>query len=173
MSANRRGLLATIFAAGLIWLVLVLPDSPSRLPAMALPLELPAILLTVMALGPGRAGSAVRIVLTALLTLFAALKLADLAMREVLGRPFNPVADLPLINASVRVIAGSFGIVAGVLVVIVALMLAVGLAAVLWWALAQWSRLVRPGSGPPWRRWPPLPSCPCRPAAPWPDRECL
>lgn len=148
MSANRRGLLATIFAAGLIWLVLVLPDSPSRLPAMALPLELPAILLTVMALGPGRAGSAVRIVLTALLTLFAALKLADLAMREVLGRPFNPVADLPLIDASVRVIAGSFGIVAGVLVVIVALMLAVGLAAVLWWALAQWSRLVRPGIWP-------------------------
>lgn len=151
MTGARPGFFRAVVAAAFVWLTLVLPDSPAdlvALPAMAFPLELPAILLTAMALGQGGAGAAIRMLLTALLTLFAVLKVADLAMKEVLGRPFNPVADLPLIDASVRVIAGSFGVLAGVLAVIAALLLAAGIAAVLWWALRQWSRLGRPGLWP-------------------------
>ena len=115
--ASIRRILSAVAAAAFLHLLLVMPDLPAELtPAalVALPLELPVILLLLLAVGDGRAGRALRGGLTLVLTSITLLKLADLAMRSALGRPFNPVADLPLIDASVRLVAGAVGPAAAV-----------------------------------------------------------
>ncbi len=60
---------------------------------------------------------------------------------RALARPFNPVADLPLIDAGVRLVAGTFGMLAaGALVV--ATVAAVGVVAgLVWWACGVWAAL--------------------------------
>lgn len=147
----RPALFQILLAAAAIWLALVLPDSPGGLNAatlLAFPLELLALLLLAMAAGRGPAGRTVRLIATLFLTLLILLKLADLAMHEVLGRPFNPIADLPLIDASVRVVAGSFGVAAATFAVLLAMALILGISFALWWSLGVWSRLAPPGPWP-------------------------
>lgn len=148
--APIRRILSAVAAAAFLHLLLVLPELPAELtPAalLALPLELPMILLLLLAMGDGRAGHTLRVAITLLLTSITLLKLADLAMRSALGRPFNPVADLPLIDASVRLIAGAIGPVAAAAAVAGAVLLTLMLAVGLWWAIGVWSRL-RPARHP-------------------------
>lgn len=121
-----------------LWLVLVVPFLPSRF--LPLPPELPLILLLLLGAGPGRVGRVLGIVLALCLTLIAALKGADLAMVEILGRPFNPVADLALIDASARMIAGSLGTLAAIGAALLCLLSLAVLAGVICWALDVWSR---------------------------------
>ena len=145
--ASIRRILSAVAAAAFLHLLLVMPDLPAELtPAalVALPLELPVILLLLLAVGDGRAGRALRGGLTLVLTSITLLKLADLAMRSALGRPFNPVADLPLIDASVRLVAGAVGPAAAAAAVVGAVLLALILAAGLWWATGVWARLRPP-----------------------------
>ena len=147
----RPALFQILLAAAAIWLALVLPESPGGLNAatlLAFPLELLALLLLAMATGRGPAGRTVRLIATLFMTLLILLKLADLAMHEVLGRPFNPIADLPLIDASVRVVAGSFGVAASTFAVLLAMALILGISFALWWSLGVWSRLAPPGPWP-------------------------
>ncbi|NHF72010.1 sulfatase-like hydrolase/transferase [Paracoccus xiamenensis] len=137
-----------VLAALVIWLVLVLPNHPGKMtPATLLtfPLELPALLLVMIALGQRPAA---RLILTLLLVLLTALKLADLVTYQVLDRPFNPVADLPLLDAALRIVAGTFGVAAAAFSVLAAGALLLGLAAAIWWALGIWSHLDRPGPLP-------------------------
>ena len=133
-------------AVGILFLLLVQPNHPDALTWRALllfPLELPAIVLALAAMGRGRAGLLVRVALTLVLTIITVLKTADFAMFTALSRGFNPVADLPLIDAGVRLLAGTFG---GVVVILVACA-AVGLIALIAW-LIWWATGVLAGLAP-------------------------
>jgi hypothetical protein len=146
--ANRpRRIAAPLLAAAILYLVLVQPNHPGAMTWGALavfPLELPVILLGLAALGPGRASLAVRAVLVAALVIVAVLKTADFASFTALSRGFNPVADLPLVDASVRLLAGTVGPLAASAAVAGALAVIAVLAVVLWWATGVWTRLGLP-----------------------------
>jgi len=134
-------------AALLLYLVLIQPNHPGAMTWGALrvfPLELPAILLVLIAVGDGRWGRVLRGVLTFLLTLIVVLKAADLVSFNALSRGFNPVADLMLVDAFVRLLAGSVGTVLAALAVVGAVLAMAGIAALLWWAMGQWARLALP-----------------------------
>ncbi|UFM63935.1 sulfatase-like hydrolase/transferase [Paracoccus sp. MA] len=116
---TMRRALPLLIAALAIQLALTLPGAAMR-PTPELPL-----LLLALVLGGGMA----RLPVAAALTLLAVQKLADLGMVAALGRPFNIAADLPLLDAAVRLLAGSFGGLAGLgAVLAAALAAAVGLA---------------------------------------------
>ncbi|TBN39104.1 sulfatase [Paracoccus subflavus] len=129
---------ASLAAAGLvIHLALALPDAP--VPGgqawLRVAPELPLILLALPL--SGRIG---RIATAVLLVLLTAQKTADWAMNAALGRPFNVLADLPLLAPGAelaRETLGLSGLLAGL-----AATLALGAAAgaALWWATGQWSR---------------------------------
>ncbi|WP_411836986.1 sulfatase-like hydrolase/transferase [Paracoccus sp. ME4] len=147
----RSWLLPILLALLLMQAVLALPASPAALgwgtwlrPAP----ELLAILLLAVALGRGWTALPLRLAVVGLLTPVTVLKVADLAMLQTLGRRFNPVGDLPLIDASVRLIAGSLGVAAAVTAVLGAILATVLIAAGLWWAMGKLMRLAPAGRGP-------------------------
>ena len=147
---NWRGVLnmrvagVALLAALVLHLVLIQPNHPAAVAWDALllfPLELPAILLTLIAIGSGSFGRFLRVVLVVVLTLIAALKAADFIMFTSLNRGFNPVADLPLVSSLFDLIIGAFGPIAAGLAVVLAIIAVILLAAGLWWACRVWSRL--------------------------------
>ncbi|MEM9780465.1 MAG: sulfatase, partial [Pseudomonadota bacterium] len=97
-----------------------------------------------VALGQSRASYIFRGVLTAALTLIAILKLADLVSFNALARGFNPAADLPLIDAFVRLLTGALGPLLTGAAVLGAVLGAALLALLLWWATGVWSRVAVP-----------------------------
>jgi len=99
-------------AALVLHLVLIQPNHPDAMAwgaLLAFPLELPVILLALLAIGKTRAALPLRATLTLVLVLLFALKGADFVSFSALSRGFNPVADLALIDAFVRLLAGSLG----------------------------------------------------------------
>jgi len=135
--------LPLVLAALVFYLVLVQPNHPAALHWDALgafPLEWPAVLLALLALGEGRAGRACRVLLVGLLVLIAVLKAADYGMFTALARGFNPVADLALVGAGLRLLAGTIGPWLTGLAALGALLLVAALAALLWWAAGVWAR---------------------------------
>nr|WP_111298715.1 sulfatase-like hydrolase/transferase [Paracoccus saliphilus] len=133
-------LLAVLILHGII----VLPAHPADLsPAAWLrpAPEVAIIPLALVGLGTTWAGRVMRPMVAAVILLVTLLKLADLAMLESLGRRFNPVGDLPLIDASVRLLAGSLGGFAAAAAIAAAAGLVIGLMAALWWATGIWMRL--------------------------------
>lgn len=144
-----RALLAALVLQGII----ALPDRPGDLAAVAWLRPAPEaglIILVLLALGPVWPGRVLRVLATAAILLVTLLKLADLAMLESLGRRFNPVGDLPLIDASVRLLAGSFGTLAAAGGALAAILLVIVLTAAIWWATGVWMRLAL---GRHMRRW--------------------
>lgn len=135
-------------AALILFLVLIQPNHPAALAWGALgvfPLELPAILLAMVALGSSQIGRVIRIGLTVALSFIAILKTADIIMFDALSRGFNPVADLPLIDAFVRLLSGTLGPVLTGVAAIAAVLAAVLIVWLIWWALGVWTRVtVRP-----------------------------
>ena len=148
MTAPRiTAALPYVSAALVLHLVLVQPNHPHAATWGALwvfPLELPVILLLLAAIGTTAAGRLVRAVLVAALVTIAVLKAADFAAFSALSRGFNPVADLPLVDASVRLLSGTIGPLAASAVVALVLAAVALLAAALWWATGVWSRLGMP-----------------------------
>lgn len=136
---SRRGWLPLLMAVLVLHLALILPAGAGTIPLQTAP-ELPVLVLAAACLG-----MAGRLLVTALLSLLVLQKIADLAMLQALGRPFNPVADLPLINAGLRVIAGSFGVAASVAVTLGALVVLTVVLILLWWACGVAGRLSRQG----------------------------
>ena len=133
-----------ILAGLVLHLVLVQPNHPAALGWDALllfPLELPVILLALVALRPGRLEKAIRAILVSVLLLIAVLKTADFGMFTALTRGFNPIADLPLIEAGLRLATGAVGPFLTVAGVIAALVVLVGVAIALWWATGAWARV--------------------------------
>jgi hypothetical protein len=137
--------LATLGLATLVlYLVLIQPNHPGAMTwraLLAFPLELPAIVCALIALGDGRAGRVLRGALTVCLTVIAVLKCADLVSFNALSRGFNPVADMALIDAFVRLLAGTLGAVLAAFAVAGAVLAVVLIAAAVWWSMGQWARL--------------------------------
>ncbi|GFE64659.1 sulfatase-like hydrolase/transferase [Litoreibacter roseus] len=93
----------------LVFLVLVLPNHPGTMKWTALnrfPLELPVLILTLVALRP-------RLFLPVLfattLVLAALMKVADYGMFVAYNRPFNPVLDAFLVEAGFNLLENSVG----------------------------------------------------------------
>ena len=147
---SRRGWPAALASASVLHLVLVQPNHPAAMGLGALfvfPLELPVILLALVAFGKGRAGRGLRIALVVPLTVIAALKAADYAMFTALGRGFNPVADFPLIEASFRLLSGAIGVAGAILAGAGAILAVAVVASLLWWATGVWARVMVPRLG--------------------------
>ncbi|WP_235937827.1 sulfatase [Pseudoroseicyclus tamaricis] len=137
-------------AAAVLFLVLIQPNHPAAMTWGALklfPLELPAILLGLLAL-PSRATvtRVIRVVLVAILAFLALLKAADYATQLAYGRSFNPVVDLHLLPAAWRLGSGAVGIPLAALALLAALAVIVAVTWLLWWATGVWSRASLPGA---------------------------
>ncbi|WP_226626394.1 sulfatase-like hydrolase/transferase [Alloyangia pacifica] len=133
--------LALAVAALLVDLLLVLPNHPDamRWPALAMvPLELPVLLLGMLALG--QRASPLALLATVALTLATVLKLADLAAYTAFGRGFDPLADLHLVPAAAHLLRGSAGLAATLVVGGAALLVVVAAMALLYRALSLWAR---------------------------------
>jgi hypothetical protein len=146
--ATTRTALRLIAAALVLHLLLIQPNHPGAMTWRALllfPLELPVILFGLAAIGTGRVATVIRGVLVAALTLIAVLKVADFAMFTAFARGFNPVADLPLAEAGVRLLAGSVGPVLAGLAVLAALAAVALIVALAWWATGVWASIA-PGA---------------------------
>ena len=133
---DARRLLAATAAVALLFLLFLQPDAPGPFGLASLrrlPLELPAVVLLLLAF-PSRA---LRAAITLALTLIAVLKLADLATRAAFVRPFNPVFDADLVPAAWRLSSGAVGwplALLGALALAAAILL---LAGALWWATGR------------------------------------
>ena len=136
------------FAALVLFGVLILPNHPEGLAwkaFFAAPLELPVILAGLVALGRWPGTRVIRGLLVAALTLITIQKCADMAMFTAFSRGFNPVADLSLVQAGVRLLAGSSGLALAALAVVAALAGVALVASVVWWATGVWAALA-PGA---------------------------
>ena len=136
-----------MLAVVILDLLLIQPNHPAAVAWDALllfPLELPAILLALLALGASRAGVALRLALVAALTIIVVLKTADFVMFTSLNRGFNPLGDMPLVRYFYDLIVGNLGHAATIAAVVGAMLVIAGLAAALWWAMRVWSRLLLP-----------------------------
>lgn len=137
--------LRLILAAMILHLVLVQPNHPEAMTWGALwvfPLELPAILLAVIAVGNSRFGRVLRAVLTLLLVVIVVLKSADFVSFNTLSRGFNPIADFPLVAALFRFLSGTLGLLLAAGAVVVLLLCVAVLAWAIWWAMGAWSGIV-------------------------------
>jgi hypothetical protein len=135
----------------LLYLLLVQPNHPGAMTWGALlvfPLELPALVMGLVAIGAGRGRAALRVAVTAVLVTLCILKTADFAMFSALSRGFNPVADLPLIEAGLRLLAGSIGTFPALLAVGIAVGLIALVVALVWWATGVLATGVWPGLAP-------------------------
>lgn len=142
-----RSILAAMLAVVILDLLLIQPNHPAAVAWDALllfPLELPAILLALLALGASRAGVVLRLALVAALTIIVVLKTADFIMFTSLNRGFNPLGDMPLVGYFYDLIVGNLGHAATIAVIVGAMLVIAGLAAALWWAMRVWSRLLLP-----------------------------
>ncbi|MEM7720947.1 MAG: sulfatase-like hydrolase/transferase [Pseudomonadota bacterium] len=147
MSSRLRHALPLLVAALLLHLVLIQPNHLIGLTwgrLVSFPLELPLILFALLALGRTRAAPIFRGALTAVLTLIAMLKLADMISFDALSRNFNPVSDLFLVDAFIRLLSGTIGPVLTGLALIAAVLAVALLAVLIWWATGVWSRVALP-----------------------------
>jgi len=149
-NAFRGKWLDLVAAAVVLHLVLIQPNHPAATSLAVLflfPLELPAILLGLVAIGNGMAGRTVRFALVGALAAIATLKAADYAMFTALGRSFNPVGDISLIAASFRLLSGTIGAAGAILAGAGAILTVAAVVALLWWATGVWARLSPPKLG--------------------------
>lgn len=146
--AARRQVVYLGVAALIFHLVLIQPNHPAAMTWGALavfPLELPVILLGLLAVPQGKWTRVARAILVAVLSLIVVLKTADYAMFTALGRGFNLIADLALIEAGLRLAIGAIGLGLTLLAGVAALLTLALVVWGLWWASGVWARLsVRP-----------------------------
>lgn len=142
-------------AAVVLFLVLIQPNHPLAATwgaFLVFPLELPATLFALMALGQvgqGRVSRIFRVLFTSTLMLIVTLKTADYVSFSSLSRGFNPVSDLSLIGAFLRLIAGTFGPLAAAGAIALAFLALALVGALVWWATGVWARVSLP---PLWTR---------------------
>ncbi|NNU79450.1 sulfatase [Halovulum dunhuangense] len=135
-------------AALLLHLVLIQPNHPDAMAWNALflfPLELPVMLLALIALPAGaRLTQGLRLLLVAVLMVIALAKLADYGTFIAFNRGFNAVVDYNLIHAAWVLGSGSIGTPLAALAVAGALLALALVAWALWWATGRWARLRPP-----------------------------
>ncbi|MCK0149452.1 sulfatase [Marivita sp. S6314] len=148
--STLRRVLVLCLATLVLHIVLIQPNHPAAMTWRALllfPLELPALICALIALGHTRASGVFRGILVVSLTAIVVLKTADFVSFNALSRGFNPVADFPLITAFGRLLLGALGPVLTVLACIAALA-AIGMVAwILWWATGIWAGIMVPRAG--------------------------
>lgn len=131
-------------AAAILFLVLIQPNHPGAMTWGALrlfPLELPVILLALLALGPGGAGRVVRVALVAVLMVIALAKAADYGTFVAFNRPFNALVDMHLLHAAWMLGTGSIGTILAVGAIVAAIGALAAVTAALWWATGFWASL--------------------------------
>ncbi len=136
--------LRVALAAMLLHLVLIQPNHPAALTwgaLMLFPLELPVILLALLALGRGHAGGLVRGLLVAAIMAIVLAKLADFATFVAYNRPFNALVDMHLVHAAWMLGSGSIGVALAAAAVLAAAIALVVLTWALWWATGVWAGL--------------------------------
>jgi phosphatidylglycerophosphate synthase len=134
---ERHRVLRLGAAMGVLYLLLVAPNHPGDLSwtlFTRFPLELVVVTLALLAVGGGSWARVVRVLIVAGLMTLVVLKAADFAMYSALSRSFNPVADLALIDAGIRLLTGAVGSVFAVLSIAAALVAVAAVAMALWWA---------------------------------------
>ena len=133
------GVLATILAALLVWITLVLPTRLDQLgPTALLRLPVEAVLIAALAVVlADRWRAVVAVLLGALLGLVLVLKLLDLAFRQSLDRPFDPLVDWRYAGSTVSFFRDSFGSTPGILLLLLALGVLLAVVALLAWALLR------------------------------------
>lgn len=139
-----RRSVALLAAALVLHLVLIQPNHPAAMTPGAFllfPLELPVILLLMLALSAGWVSAALRAALTGALVLLAVLKAADFGMFTAFNRGFNPLVDMNLVMSGWHLSSGAVGPVMAGLALMAALAALAVLAALIWWALRQWAGL--------------------------------
>ncbi len=141
MTATARRWLALILSLALIDLLLILPNHPRAMTWEALklvPLELPVLILGMVALGMRSRGLAW--IATGFLIFMTLYKLADLAIYIAYGRGFDPLADMHLLRAGAMLLDGSTGLLGTVALIGAALLLIAGLVVLTYRALRVWGR---------------------------------
>ncbi|MEM1040853.1 MAG: sulfatase [Pseudomonadota bacterium] len=145
MRALRHGgLLALVCATLVFYVVLMLPNHPASVGWglwRVFPLELPVIMLGLVALSGTALAKPLRLLLAVVLTLIVILKCADFVSYNALSRPFNPVSDFPLVEAFVRLLIGTLGAFIAGVTVLLALLAIIAFGSVVWWATGVWARL--------------------------------
>lgn len=147
MQPSLPTLLRLVAATLVLFIVLIQPNHPQAMTWGALvvfPLELPFILFAMMALPQGCVSLLVRALLTGALMIIVALKTADYISFSALSRGFNPVADPALIEAFVRLIAGTFGPLSAVGAIVLAVLALVLVGWLVWWATGIWASFSLP-----------------------------
>ena len=112
MPAGRGLTLQRLLAAAVLYLVLIQPNHPGAMTWGALtvfPLELPFLLLALIALPEGRATRLLRGFLVTALLAIAALKAADYGTFVAFNRGFNAIVDWHLLPAVWDLGRGSLG----------------------------------------------------------------
>ncbi|MGB5864031.1 MAG: sulfatase-like hydrolase/transferase [Sulfitobacter sp.] len=136
-----------ILAAALIFAVLALPNQPDAIAWSALqsfPLELPVILLAMLATGRQWG---VPVTLAVLLISATFLKLADIGMLSAYNRTFNPILDAFLIEAGIGLLSYSIGKALAYLTVIGAVVAMVLTFIAILLSLRVWAGLHLPAYG--------------------------
>ncbi|MEM1376577.1 MAG: sulfatase-like hydrolase/transferase [Pseudomonadota bacterium] len=144
LPAHWKPTLTAVMAVLVLHLVLIQPNHPDAVSWWALslfPLELPAIVLALIALKKNVAGQFFRFGLVALILVIATLKAADFGMFVSLNRGFNLVADFPLIVSLYQLILGALGPLIAALAVIAAIVGWILVAIAIWWATGRLLRV--------------------------------
>ena len=139
---STKDILRWIAALAIIWLLLILPDTPwaMDLPGWThAPWELVAVVLLPRLLPP-RGWAWVKPVATAVLTLAVVIKIASIVTQFGFDRPPAPLADLPLIPIALGTLAMNNWLLAVAAVAGPVVLLAVVVAAI-WWALTILGRV--------------------------------
>ncbi|MEM9499742.1 MAG: CDP-alcohol phosphatidyltransferase family protein, partial [Pseudomonadota bacterium] len=144
--APRLGAATLILA-----LVLVQPNHPAGVSWGAMSrfaLELPFIVLVLLAFGKTALALPLRLVVTGALLSLSLLKAGDFAMFTALNRAMNPVGDPALVEAGIRLLSGAIGPVWSVAALLGAGVIYAVLAFAIWWASGVLTRVA------PDRAWP-------------------
>jgi hypothetical protein len=156
MSFGWRRIAGLALAALLVHLVLIQPNHPEALGwglLAQVPLELPVVLaLAVLAGHRGWPGRLVRAAIVLALVLVSVVKLADMATFIAYNRAFNPVMDIHLAEAGLRLAGSTIGWAPAIALAVLLGIAPFLLAGMLWWAVGRWARLsvlpeARPAAG--------------------------
>lgn len=135
----------TILAGLIIYAVLAQPNHPDAATlgmVLQAPLELVVIIALLVLLPPDRLwANGIRAVIVLVLTLVSLLKLADMASFTAFNRAFNPLMDLHLGEAALRLAGGSVGWPLAIVLAVVTALLPFVLAGLLWWATGRLLRV--------------------------------
>jgi len=145
--AARAG---TGLSAALLLAILVVPGELDHVgPAVLLRIPVEGLLALAIVLAvPARARTVVALVLGSVLGLWGVVRVVDIGFFATLDRPFDPVVDGGFLSAGFTVLHASMGLAGAVLVAVLAVVLAVGVVALVAVAGLRVTRAILPHRRP-------------------------